>query len=484
MENINKIIKKGAGLSQMEITQIIEIELSEWLRSDKRKQMLQGEQYYRNITDIQDKTVKSATKSNIKLEHGFLKKLVDQKIGYLLSKTPTITPKGDDNDDYEEKLQEVFNDYFLRTLKNTGKDAINKGIGWIQIYINESGELCFKQIPSEETIPLWTDSTHSELNAIIRVYETFIYTKTGKEKVKKIEFWDNKGVKYYVQNPVTANSVGFSNGLVPDVTNGIEASHFSMISGENEQGYNWNRPPFIAIKYNTEELPLLSSIKSLIDNYNKQASVNADTLADLPLLTYILKNYGGEDAEEFIKKIRDNGVVLIGDGGELKTLAGTVNTQALEELLSRDRHAIIEFGRGVDTQSENLGSASGVALKFRFADLDMDMNVFESELNASFKDILYFVNSYLSIIDNMDYSDLDVHIVFNRDIIISKADAIRACKDSIGVTSEKTVLENHPFVDDAKAEIEQKRLEREDELKEQMEKLKQLGNFDHEEIEE
>jgi hypothetical protein len=55
-------------------------QIKEWEISETRNLMLIGERYYMNKTDLRETKVQDMSwKSNLKLEHGFLKKLVDRK---------------------------------------------------------------------------------------------------------------------------------------------------------------------------------------------------------------------------------------------------------------------------------------------------------------------------------------------------------------------------------------------------------------------
>ena len=66
-----------------------------------------------------------------------------------------------------------------------------------------------------------------------------------------------------------------------------------------EQGYNWEKVPFVCFKYNHEEIPLIKFVKSLVDDYDKHKSDNSNNLEDLPNGIYVLKNYDGQDLGEF-----------------------------------------------------------------------------------------------------------------------------------------------------------------------------------------
>ncbi|TCJ01503.1 phage portal protein [Cytobacillus praedii] len=430
-EHLNDIIKNMVD-GVISENEVLVQEIKDWLASDVRKSMLVGEAYYLNKTDIHEKKKRDAEwKSNVKLEHGFAKKLVDQKIGYLLTKEPTI---GTENKQYGKLLGElVFNRKFLKKLKNTGKESINKGIAYLYVYFDEEGQLSFKKFPSEQILPFWKDNEHTELSSFIRVYKETIYMNGKKEFQTKVEYHHPNGINYFVLE---------GGKLIQDVPAGIESTyHFTI----NDKPFLWTRMPLIPFKYNEEEQPLIDTIKSLIDNYNTQASTNADLLADIPQFIYKLVNYGGADLKEFIDDLNRFKAVKLDEQGDVDKLQATPETDATEKELDRDRKSIYEFGRGVDTTNENLGNASGVALRFRYGDLDMDCNTLESEFQASLEHLMWFVNEYFLITGQGDFTKEKVNIIFNRDIIINESEVITDCSNSVGILDDKTIRENHPW---------------------------------------
>ncbi|XOS93826.1 phage portal protein [Brevibacillus laterosporus] len=295
MQEIERILRQGA-MSTATTEQIIQIEINEWKTSEKRQWMLAGEQYYRNKTDVlkRERTAIGTNGckeivgnlANNKLVNGFIRKLVDQKVGYLLSKPLSILS---DNENYQKELSQRFDKSMLRMLQNIGKESINKGIAWLHVFYDEIGQLSFKKIPSEEIIPLWRDAGHTELDALIRTYKIEVYEGLERKNVTKIEWWDTNGVRRYVMQ----------DGLIPDVEAGDDSSHF-LATGPNgeEQHFNWNRVPFIAFKYNEEEQPLVELIKSLIDDYDNRKSDNTNNLEDLPNSIYVVKGFGDRKLEK------------------------------------------------------------------------------------------------------------------------------------------------------------------------------------------
>lgn len=431
-------------------------EIQEWEDSERRKNMITGELYYLNKADILKKEQKIAWKSNQKLAHGFAKKLVDQKIGYLLSKEPTF---GTENEAYSNIMAETFDRGMLKKIKNVGKEAINKGIAYLYPYINESGHLSFTKFPSEQIIPFWDDNEHMEVLSFLRVYGTSIYMNGKKVTQKKVEYYHPQGIKYFI----------FEGGkLIPDVPAGLEKNHHFTI---NDQPLLWDRIPLIHFKYNEEEQPLVDSIKSLVDNYNMQASTNADLLADVPKFIYKLVNYGGTDLAEFLKDLNEYMAVKLDVDGDVGKLQAEIQTEAAEKEIDRNRNSIYEFGRGVDTREMGLGDASGVALRFRYSDLDMDCNILEAEFQSSIEHMLWFIDHYLLMTGKGDFTEKNVNIIFNRDIVVAETEAIQSCANSVGILDDKTIRENHPwYTDEVEERLEDQQAKEKEELEKEYEK--------------
>ncbi len=460
LETLKMIIEAGAK-SAITLEEIIKTEVTEWQNSKDRKLMLEGCQYYRGDADIlqKERTIigehgRQETVQNLannKLVHNFLRKLTDQKTDYLLSKPMSIQTK---NEQYLQLMNDIFDMSMLRKIKNLGKEAINKGLAWMHVFYDDNGQLSFKKIPSEECIPLWRDNDHTDLDAFIRVYEIEAYEGKLKKTITKVEFWDTSGVKRYV----------LDGNLIPDVEAGEEESHFSVVDGSETKPANWERTPFICFKYNDEELPLIKFVKSLVDDYNKHKSDNSNNLEDLPNSIYVVKNYSGTNGGEFRKNISQYRVVFVENEGGVDTVSIELNTEAYKEHVERTRKDIYEFGRGVDTQQKEIGnSPSGIALKFLYADLDMDCNGIETEFQASLEQLRWFIDAHITNTTGQDYSGEKVDFIFNRDIPINETEAITNAKNSISIISDETIRANHPWVTDTQEETKRMEAQKQEE---------------------
>lgn len=455
MNTLQEILENLDKNAPMNIDEIVREEVKLWQSSDERKLMLTGQAYYRVKNDIMNRMRKAIgpdgrlsqvhNLADNRIPHGFIRKLVDQKIGYLLSKQFLAQTK---DKGYQAQLDNYFDQGFRRMLKNVGKNAVNSGKAWLQVYYDGDGDLAFQLIPSEEVIPLWRDSAHTELDAVIRVYDQIVYVAKQKKIITKVEFWSKDGVRRYESEAGDFRFVDF-------------AAHFALLDNEKDQPYNWDRVPFICFKYNDEEQPLIDIIKRQVDDYDNKISDNSNNLEDLPNSLYVVKDYDGTSASEFRKNMAIYRVAFVNGTGDLKSVSIEIDTEAHKSHIEQLRKDIYEFGRGVDTQSERFGnSPSGIALKHLYADLDLDANDMESEFQASLEQLLWFIDQHLYNVTGKDYSGVPVEFIFNRDITINETEAVTNAKDSVGVISNRTILANHPWVTSVEDEEKQIKEER------------------------
>ncbi len=440
---INKI-KKGvrAGLVAIkgsnEITdgRIVRM-IREFENSDVCKCMKVGERYYKVQNDVLTRKENSEFKANNRIAHGKYKTMVDEKISYLLCKN--ITLKCDD-EEYVKKIRELLSKRFQYQLKQLGYESSNKGIGWLHCYINELGEFKTILIPAEQCIPIWKDATRTELEGMIRVYDSFYWILNEKKSVRHVEIWTSDTVKYYK----------LENELL--ISTELEDGHY--VSDGNMTG--WGKVPFVGFKNNHLEMPDISFIKSLLDSYDTSRSEVSNYIEEVKNLIFVLKGYGGANLDEFMRDLNQYRAIKIDDPeeGGVDALTPTMDITAVREHYEQLKRDIADDGQSINKDLDKFGaSPSGVALKFMYAGLDLKCNLMESEYQISFEQLLYFVNQYLGINGNT-YSE-EVELIFNRDMEINETEVIENCGKSRGIISNESVVANHPWVGDLEKELEE-----------------------------
>ena len=450
--------------------------ISEFEQSEFRKYMDIAWRYYKNENDILQKKryvigkdaqnnpvlMESKVLSNNKLCHNFMKKLTRQKIAYMLGKPFTLSANKEDDARAEEMfrlVQEYFGKEFYKLIKNVGRDSIVKGIGWIHVYYDEEGKLRFMRCAPEEVIPLWADSDHTELDAVIRKYTVEQYTMGRKKLLTFVDYYTKEAVYHYKYND--------DGVLIPDEEKGFRSANFSLKSvgedgKEQEIGVMWAKIPFIPFKYDPDEQSLLVRIKSLIDDYDKKTSGIADNIDDFPNSITVVKNYDGASKEEFVHNKNQYRTIFVQGDGDARTLETPLNIEEVDKHLQRLREDIYEFGQGVNTADKDIRDTSGVALRFLYADLDMDCADWGSECEWSLMLLIWFIQQDLIARGKGDFTDVSYSIIFNTDVIVNETETIQNCFTSAGIISGRTIAANHPWVMNADKELERLREEQGD----------------------
>ncbi len=423
-------------------------------KDPKKKFMEIASKYYENDNDIRERRrffignngeeIEPKRLSNSRIAHPFFGKLVDQKVSYLLSKQMSVQC---DDEKYSEHLNAIFDKAFMRRLRMIATEAIICSIAWLQIYYDEEGVLAFKSIPSREIIPIWKDGDHLDLRGIIRVYKD-----SPDDRTSHVEVYDEHTMTAYTYDGGKLTS---------------ESKHAHVILEQDGQKIDadWGRVPFVCFKYNAREISLLKYIKTAIDDYDDIVSDMSNAIKDAPNSLKVVRgyegiaeNYSASDSDargtsKFIHNLHTLGVAFIGEGGDIEIKQVQLDTSASEAHLSRLRKDIYDAACGVDAQDAAQGNTSGVAIRLRYSDLDMNCQAMANEFSASLERLLYFINVDATARRIGKFDGVNVEFVFNTDVSVNESETIDELVKSRDLLSKRTIIANHPWVKDIDAEM-------------------------------
>lgn len=449
----NKFAVRETEINQavMNDKEFLEHEISAWKYSPERLLQIRGHLYFEGEHDILHRKRMVIGESgeltevknlpNNRIIDNQYGKLVLQKANYILGQPFVIEG---DNERYIELLKQIFDKRFMRLMKNAGKAALNGGLAWLYAY--PDGEtLRFRMFPAYEILPFWRDSEHTELDCAVRVYTVQGYEGTTPVLIEKAEVYDLDGVHRFE----------LKNGcLIPDMS---ESSSYVTLG---TSALNWEKIPLIALKYNESETPLIKRVKTLQDGINVMLSDFENNLQeDARNTILVLKNYDGTNLGEFRQNLATYGAVKVrcdGDSnGGVETLEITVNSENYKSILELFKKALIENGMGFDAKDDRLsGNPNQMNIQSMYSDIDLDANDMETELQAAFEEILWFVNVYLASTGKGDFEGEQVNVIFNRDMLMNETETISNCQASLGILSDETIVGQHPWIDDPKQELE------------------------------
>lgn len=363
--------------------------------------------------------------------------LVDQKKNYLLTRPIGVSSE---NKNYQEKLQEELFDFkFHKLIKSVGRDSLLANMGYIYPYIDKEGNFKLMKFDPLEIIPIWEDKLHTWLQGFIRFYKTVDYEDHETEIVEYYHMW---GIDRYEE---------VNGELVLR-----EQEPYFMIG--DEVG-NWGRIPLIYFRMDEQEQPLLNRVKALQDAINSILSRFMDSMdEDSRNTILVLKNIGGhneQDLKRIRREINRSGIIAFSSNpqtgnADVSTLSVDINIANYQTVLEILIRSLIEVGRGVDTNSELFQKAvNQMTIQSLYTNIDLDANEMETEYKVSLDILLYFYNFYKS------YDHQDVKFTFDRNILINETATIENAQKSIGVISNRTIMRNHPWVEDIAEEEKQ-----------------------------
>ena len=476
---INRLILMGGNTGMTEL-QFFAAEIDEWKRSRKRKEQITGDAYYEGFHDIltrkrtiigeDGKLQEVDNLPNNRLVDNQFALMVDQKTNYLVGKPFSLTCK---NKTYSEFLNKVFDKRFKRLLKYVCEDALKGGIGWLYPYYGDDGKLAFKHFPAHEILPFWADDDHTILDCAVRLYPQEVWSGYTKEIVERVEIFKSDGLYRYVYDGTT---------LTPDEQLGEHENYFSVDDGEETVELNWERIPLIPFKYNKQEIPLIRRVKTLQDGINTMISDFENNMQeDARNTILILKNYDGENLGEFRRNLATFGAVKVRNDGGVETLTVEINAENFNSILKLFKDKLIENARGYNAKDDRMGNnPNQMNIQSMYSDIDLDANGMETEFQAAFDDLLWFINQDFANTGRGDFEEEETTIVFNRDMPVNESEAIENCGKSVGILSNETIVAQHPWTTDVELELERIRKEKEEAMEQAQDYTGAFGNVQKE----
>lgn len=454
--------------TRMTDNEFIVAEINRFRRSKRFKDMVNGENYYKGKHDVlfkqrtaigeKGKVMIIDNLPNNKIVDNQYKKMVDQKVQYIVGQPFLIQSESEQFLDAVKPYLQTKK--FFKFLKAVMKDAVNGGISWVYPNYNESGDYVFTRFRPYEILPMWADAEHTILDCAIRMYEVVAYEGIEEKIVTKIEIFNTDGIYYFELKDET---------LIPEEP--FFKPYFSVTNDDGtEHPYQWDRIPLIAFRCNEEETPLITRCKSMQDGLNNVESQWQDQMEEDPRNTImVLVNYDGQDLGEFRRNLAQFGAVKVrsmdGNHGDVKTLQVQVNAENYKAIIEQFKKAIIENCMGYDAKDDRIGSnANQMNLKSMYSDIELEANAIDTELQAAFEELIWFLNCHLANTHVGDFEGEDFDIIFNRDIMISESDVIANIQNSVGILSNETLIAQHPWIDDPAEELERLKKQKEEEL--------------------
>lgn len=329
---------------------------------------------------------------------------------------------------YLEKIQEVFSanseeDRNLELLKTFS----TQGEAFELVYLDEDADICFAQLPNEQTIAIYDDSIKPKLQLVLRYYPIGSLKRDTQAQYKVELYWPDH-IDYYSQaggKYVLDNSVSHYFGQVPVV-------HY----------FN-----------NKECTGDFEKILPLIDDYDKILSDNSNELEYFRNAYMIIKGFG-DIAEEDLRKMRKTGAFLlpgISENEDISFITKELDDAAVMSQLETLEANIHKFASVPNLTDENFASnASGVAIKYKLWGFEQLICAKERKFKNALQGRLQLITTAMNLKgNNFDWRQMAPSLTRNLPAnVLEQSEIVANLKDLLGVIPMEDLFAQLPFIRD------------------------------------
>jgi SPP1 family phage portal protein len=391
--------------------------------SIKYRNAKKGLRYYEGEHDILDYkvyyidqdgiAVEDTSKSNIKISHAYLTELINQKVSYFHNIKKDFIFS--DIPELQAALKERFDDEFFAELVDVLKYGSAEGWSYLYRYLDENGRSRFN---FAEGLGVCEIPAHLSSDEMAHIIYCYVEKIKDNKKLEAVLDYTNESATYYKK---------IGNSLMLDDRYKINPRPL-ILSQPDENGAiyydQFKRIPFYRFSNNKKEFSDLKPIKGLIDDADMMACSLSNNLQDFSEGIYMVKNYQGINAEEFIQNVKTKKYVGVGADGDFDVKTFDIPYEARKVKLEMDKECIYKFGQGFDSSKVGDGNLTNIVIKSRYSKLDMKVNDFEIQVRKFLKPIIKDVIDEINKEFKTNYKYSDVYLQFERATIVNEQETI------------------------------------------------------------
>lgn len=388
------------------------------------------QKYYEGKHDILDHTSRDGQPNN-KIVNPYPKYITDMLVGYFVGQPISYTSKEEDG--LLEDLQAIF-DYSDEQEENLelAKICSIKGKAYELLYRDEDARIRFNEFGPDQMFVIYDMTISPSIKFAIRYYDV----GEGNDKITYAEVYDKEVCTLYKGKD-------------------------SDLSLDQVTPHTFKDVPVVEYVNNKEEQGDFEQVITLIDAYNKAQS---NTLNDMDQFTdayLILVNMAGTDSERLEELKRDR-VMLLDDDGDAKWLIKEINDAWVENYKDRVRRDIHKFSYTPDMQDESFGNnLSGVSIRYKILAMEQIRSNKERKFKKGLQRRIELICNSLSLEKDIDLFT-NINIKFANTLPQNIYELSQTIKNLSPYLSSETLLNQLPFVENAKEELEKKKAEDEE----------------------
>lgn len=389
------------------------------------------QKYYEGKHDILEHRSSRDGQPNNKIVNPYPKYITDMLVGYFVGQPISYTSKEEGG--LLDDLQAIF-DYSDEQEENLelAKICSIKGKAYELLYRDEDARIRFNEFGPDQMFVIYDMTILPSIKFAIRYYDV----GEGNDKITYAEVYDKEVCTLYKGKD-------------------------SDLSLEQITPHTFKDVPVIEYVNNKEEQGDFEQVITLIDAYNKAQS---NTLNDMDQFTdayLILVNMAGTDSGR-IEDLKRDRVMLLDEDGDAKWLIKEINDAWVENYKDRVRRDIHKFSYTPDMQDESFGNnLSGVSIRYKILAMEQIRSNKERKFKKGLQRRIELICNSLSLEKNIDLFT-NINIKFANTLPQNIYELSQTIKNLSPYLSSETLLNQLPFVENAKEELEKKKAEDEE----------------------
>lgn len=414
-------------LTTAEIKRFIEDDAT----SEKKRLAKQGENYYNAEHDIlkcrlfyynaDGVLVEDKTRSNIRICHPFFTELSDQLSAYMLSFAENPIRAKDTAEGLQDHLDLYFDDDFWAEIGDLIGGAYNKGFEYLYAYKNAENRLVFQCADSMGVVEVRAKDADDGQDHMIYWYVDRI--EKGRKVVKRIQDWDSKETRFYIQ---------YDNGQIEQDKDEPYNPRPHVVFTDEKTGQKMGRPlgfiPFWRLDNCKKQFSGLKPIKGLIDDYDMMQCGLSNNLADFDTPLHVVSGFQGDNLDELQTNLKTKKIVGVDSEGDVQVRTVDIPFEARKTKADEDEKNIYRFGFGFNSSQVGDGNVTNVVIRSRYTLLDLKANKMEKRLKKLLKQIIKVVLDEINAENKTDFQLKDIKFEFTRDIMTNETENIQNAK--------------------------------------------------------
>lgn len=394
---------------------------------DERKRCSNLDDYFLNNTKTLNKHRTLKDIANNKIVSNYARYITELNVGYFMSEP--VLYNTENNTNVLNTITDLFKtNTIIEIDKGNCKKLSKYGKCYEINYINEQTELKTKSINPWNAV-VYKDETIAE-NEIMAIYLI---------AVDKIKSTDKQKYLIYIYTKIKEIQI------ITDLEN-----EWSFVVKNNNIGVI----PIIEIKNNEEMIGDYENVTTLINAYNLVTSNDIDNVEEF--IDSILILEGANMTQKQIKILRDTRAMNLPLGSKANYLTKVLDETGITSTLDRIRKDIHKFTFTPDMSDENFsGNSSGVALNYKILPFELNAKTKQAHYEKALRKRLMIYNKYLNIMQKLPIISLnEIQIKFNRGLPQNDIEMSNLIRNLQGLVSNKTLISQLSFIQDANKEIE------------------------------